>query len=260
MANCFLARHCSSLTLLPSSSCLGTTITSRMKTATTRRSLLTSVLEPPLTSTVPERPCTVILAQDEYFYKSASWDKNFSQKLTEEYGLSYAQWQLSTANTDFDSALQEMARDLSSIPSQVLVARGPWISWMAQFYLESVSLAGLVLVDPLPLDNTEAVRQLEALFQNLETPPASSALFEEFVNHWGDWRLQLEVGSIPMMVISTKPELESAARLTVQRHSDEKDVSGRRRTIPLVKLHGNGGEVEKKILPTIATWIDEQVI
>jgi hypothetical protein len=232
---------------------------SRMRTSTTRRSLLTSVLEPPLNSSVPERPCTVILAQDEYFYKSASWDGHFSQKLTQDYGLSYAQWQLSTAHTDFDSALQEMSRDLSSIPSQVLVARGPWVSWMAQFYLESLSLAGLVLVDPLPLDNTEAVRQLEALFQNLETPPpASYALFEEFVNHWDHWSLQLEPGAVPMMVVSTKPELESAALRTVQRHSNEKDGGrGRRSTVPFVKLQGGDAE---KILPTIAAWIDEQVI
>ena len=135
----------------------GVKVLSRQKPSrcTTVRGILTSIQEPPINSSVPEHPCTLILAQDDGLDDSDQWKSCF--ETVTNHGFSQAQW--STQATDLDSALVEMGQDLSPIPSPVWIARGPWTSWMAQFYLESLHLSGLVLVDPLPLDQGDQCRQ-----------------------------------------------------------------------------------------------------
>ena len=105
-----------------------------------RRGLLTQLHEPALDAPALERPCTLILSEDEGFY-DASWFPTFSESLVSQFGMSHAQFSLSPSSTNMDAALQELSRDVSPLPQVVLVTRGPWMSWMAQFYLESLSFA-----------------------------------------------------------------------------------------------------------------------
>ena len=142
-----------------------------------RRSLLTEAIEPPPQAT--ERPCTLILAQDtnlDVLYNSKSdWSDTFAQKFPTEYGMPTASWSLSPSTASFDDAVSEMKRDLSNCMQPILVARGPWVSWMAQFYLESMPLAALVLVDPLPFDDTASCRLYEKLLSQEKKQNKKSA-------------------------------------------------------------------------------------
>ena len=55
----------------------------------------------------------------------------------------------STVSESFSQMHSELANDLSTHADVVLVARGPLPCLVAQFYLESFPLSGLILVDPL---------------------------------------------------------------------------------------------------------------
>lgn len=94
-----------------------------------RRSLLTQIEEPALDSLVPERPCTVVLAEEEGFYTN-SWN-SWSTSFVQEHGFSFAQYQC-VACSDLDSALQELSNDISSLiaPNCVLISRGPMMSFV----------------------------------------------------------------------------------------------------------------------------------
>ena len=127
-----------------------------------RRSLVTDVVAPPLDSQLPELPVTLILAEDDGFYgdeSPSSWHKEFAETLPTEYGMSYGRFSMSPNTSNLDQAMQEMKNNLTSdattfsASNVILVARGPWMSWMAQFYLQDLPLAGLVMVDPMLLDD-----------------------------------------------------------------------------------------------------------
>lgn len=226
-----------------------------------RRGILTEIQEPPLHSNVPEKPCTLILAQDDGMYTNesrASWSAQLSDSLVNSHGIAFAEWTLPVKDNSMDAALQEMRRDLAPIPSPVWIARGPLMSWMAQFYLESLALSGLVLVDPLPLDQDDGVRTLEAAFLNSfaaarEEESRSSILFQEYANHWDHWSLKLEAGAVPMMVVSTEEEWKWAADKAVERHSTIES--------PVAVLHCYGDiATEKILLSEISAWIEEEVL
>ena len=115
------------------------------------RNIVTFQAEPPLESSVPERPCSVALVQDRGFYGEISsqlWEDQLLQLVPNAFGMSFASLEI--------AAQEELQQDLSNTvtmnPLVVLIARGPLVSWWAQLYLESYPLAGMILVDPLPLD------------------------------------------------------------------------------------------------------------
>ena len=222
-----------------------------------RRGILTEIQEPPPVSDVLERPCTLFLAQDDGIYTQASrlsWTNHFADSFVNSHGISFADWSLANSTTNMESALQEMSNDLALVQSPIWVARGPWASWMAQFYLESLPLSGLVLIDPLPLEDQKAVQILERCFKEESTKDCqSSKLFQEYCSHWDHWALRLEPGAVPMMVVSTKPEWGVYAEATVQRHATVE------RKIPL--FHCSGDDTEKeKLVCEISTWIDTDVL
>lgn len=216
-----------------------------------RRSMLTHIEEPDLTSLVPERPCTVVLAEEEGFYPSSwtSWRSSFVQ----EHGFSFAQLQL-VESSDLDSALRELSRDISSLIATncVLISRGPMMSSLAQFYLESLPLAGLVMVDPLPLDNTESVKALERHYAEQTVVPIASLLFNDYVEHYAHWTMKLEPGSVPMMIIMTQNDNKiyaNGAENTKRRHDGE-------------GLHVSlvCGIREEELGSKVVNWINEQVL
>ena len=203
------------------------------------RSLFTNVIDPP--PNVTERPCTVILAEDSNLgildpsnvLIGSSWKSVFAEKFPVDYGIPVATWSLSPSssrksNLSLDDALSEMKSDFSSstIAQPILVARGPWIGWLAQFYLESLPLSALILVDPLPFgDSVQACRMYENLHQsnrhaaNEPPMPVEYNLFQDYLQHSDHWTLRLEPAAVPTLVLSTIPSWHAHALTTAARHS-----------------------------------------
>lgn len=240
-----------------------------------------SVIQEPSPATVLERPCTIILAQDDNFYHDC-WHERMRHTVVENYGFSYAEWWLHShrqaplqqdseshagENDAMDDALRELSNDLSHLAHQTLfIARGPCISWVIQFYLESFPLAGLILVDPIPFDDTDSVRALERFYEQQKAEQhhtksqihqashgngtrTLSRVFYDYANHGEHWSLRLEPGAVPMLIVSTQPQWESAAQRTRRRHIVEGS------DIPLLSQPDFDTMVEH-----IVAWIDDQVL
>jgi hypothetical protein len=188
------------------------------------------------------------LAEDEGFY-SQSWN-TWRSTLVDEHGFSFAH--LSITADDFDAALRELSNDLSHLiaPHTVLLSRGPMISWLAQFYLESLPIKGLIMVDPLPMDHGESVQALE---RHYATSSASFSLFHDYVEHYAHWTMKLEPGSVPMMILTT-PQIDNdifgkgALRTKVRHEGDGMYVS-------LVK-----GDDEVDLRGEVIRWITDEVL
>ena len=129
--------------------------------------------------------------------------------------------------TTFDTALSTMKTDFRTlgtlIPSPIFIARGPVLSWMAQFYLESLPLAGLIMIDPLPFTTERAHELYQTQYDankgsNNSTGSTSTGsttkgmilskeyydIIQDYNEHWDHWTLKIEAGSIPMLILSTK--------------------------------------------------------
>lgn len=209
---------------------------------------LTPVIDPPIDK--PERPCTLVLAEDSYLNGNRSWSESFST-LPADFGVPFTQQ--TTSGDTLDGVLLEMKQDLETIAQPILVTRGPWTSWMAQFYLEGMPLAGLIMVDPLMLDQQHSCEQYETLV--VEKSVQESKLFQEFCAHWDHWALQLEPGAVPMQVVSTAPtwswQFEQATE-TALRHGN-----GEFGKVPVVEAADLGVEDCKA---EIVGFIEERVL
>jgi hypothetical protein len=121
------------------------------------RSLVTSVVSPPI-DTPLERPETMVLIESNLYKQQ--WRSSFSLFYPSR-GIQFASIDITASNheqdettTTLESMEQTLSRDISSLSESaytILIARGPIQSLVAQYYLESLPLAGLVLVDPLIL-------------------------------------------------------------------------------------------------------------
>ena len=216
-----------------------------------RRSLMTSVVEPP--PSVPESPTSLVLAEDAGFYPS-SWHEPFQAQLPEHHGVSYSRFSLSEDTANFDAALQEMQNDLSNgAANTVLVTRGPWMSWMASFYLESLPLAGLVLVDPMQLDDMNGINQFELQYAKLGLDDSLQyKLYQEFSEHWDHWTLKLEPGAVPMMVMYTnaRPGYKRCAENTALRHGE----------VPVLKMPSTARKHTNECIEEIVAWMENAVM
>jgi len=215
------------------------------------RGLLQNAREPSLTSEAVERPHTIVLSQDLGFNTSPNWfSEDITRSIVDDHGFSFASLETSSSSTDVNSALQEMAGDLSTVPSAILVARGPVVSWISQLYLESYSLSGLVLIDPVLLDDSvKTTRLVEA---NLDRNTRSAEIFHDYCNHWDHWSLRLEPGSVPMMVVSTRSTFADASRIAAERHSTNGKV------VPFISAPDEGDVVSIDLLERVIAWIDEE--
>jgi hypothetical protein len=214
---------------------------------------------------VKERPCTLILTEEPVMFQlggeastsdvtdssnslkeASSWHESFSKTVPSEYGIAYTKWSFSSADpASFDVALSALKKDFtaSRLQQPILVTRGPVLSWLAQFYLESLPLAGLIMVDPLPLNDEKACALYEKYHKNHRTsagdesashPEPFYAIYTDYVNYWDHWTLKLESGSVPMMVLSTM--ISDSARLYDQVKVDDspldEDVLSKHATTP----------------------------
>lgn len=141
--------------------------------------------------------------------------------------------------TSLEEALAEMRDDLAVMPSVVLMTRGPLVSMVAQYYLESVPLSGLIMVDPIvdltALAGVEELSNTKLLLEQIEARP-----------------LKLEPGVVPTLILSSKSQLQDASKQAAQRHSDPDGPFG---DIQFVVLDDN--EVP---LNLINNWIDDVVL
>jgi hypothetical protein len=190
--------------------------------------------------------------------KFKSWHPSFSQIFPKKYGISYTKWSItdpddfdlynnnssdnSNSSVDdkltFDVALTKMKNDFKQISSDIqqpiLITRGPSISFMTQFYLESLPLSGLIMIDPLPFSSTSTSNRntgRKSIDDSSDTKSTSAFelyrnyynmhcnadensrdivlqreyydIIDDYINHWDHWTLKIEPGSIPMLILST---------------------------------------------------------
>jgi hypothetical protein len=208
-----------------------------------------------------------------------SWIELFRSKIPRDYGMSFAsvslQMQRDKNNNNVDGGnnrrlasisdgLQSLkASQLPGFSDAILVARGPVSSLIAQYYLESFSLKGLVMIDPILLDdsddeNSDLSLLVSSIYRDSDDDDSDS--IERFRSN----RLLVEPNAVPMMVIRTvrddHPVLESSARFVAQRHGAPNGPYG---TVPFADLihDENGNEtsndnVANALLHRINEWIE----
>lgn len=152
------------------------------------RSIVTASIEPSLDAGIMERPETIVLTESALyssnFNTSNSWKEAFGNFYPKK-GLHFSSIDIFRSHhpslIDESSAQQiiissvkslehTLANDLSHLATSigigaahtVLIARGPIQCLIAQYFLESLPLAGLVLVDPLVLPNDGRVNKQSA--------------------------------------------------------------------------------------------------
>jgi hypothetical protein len=208
---------------------------------------MTESIEPPLTSRVPEKPCSLVLVEDQGLY-NASWSPILRDTLPNKHGLHFFNQQITLSS--LEDSLAEMTRDLEGIPSVVLLARGPAVSWVVQYYLEDLPLAGVIMVDPVLDPPTDLLEVLNSMYS--VDSGAEMSLLRRI--HCGvDIRpLKLESGVIPMLVVSSLDLLQTVCESTASRHSSP---------------HSRFGEVQvRRAIPDddpsgmINDWIEEFVL
>jgi len=217
------------------------------------RTYISRTIEPPLESAIVEKPCTVLLMEDRAIYKE-SWNNSFHTAIPNNYGMSFASVSFSK-ELDFDQMLNELKADLSSFSDAVLIARGPLSSWIAQFYLESLSLKGLVMVDPISFDVPEAetITKLEEKARQTE--------FSKELEQWNKLlrqaqqrKLLLEPGVVPMIIMYSyeDPACKLSAMRVAKRHSGEKD--SRFGDVPVKQILQ--GDNSNHLMTDIDNWIE----
>ena len=136
---------------------------------------MTSSIDPSLDAQM-ERPETIVLTESSLYFSSnnsnTSWKEAFESFYPKQ-GLHFSSIDM-LRSADFNSQIttvktleQTLASDLSHLATSigigaahtVLVARGPIQCLTAQYFLESLPLAGLVLVDPLLLPDDGRVER-----------------------------------------------------------------------------------------------------
>lgn len=207
---------------------------------------MTESIEPPPSSSIPERPCTVVLTQDDSLYEN-SWRELFSQVLPHKRGLHYCN--LSLDARSLHEGLDLLEKDLVSLPNIVLITRGPIVSLVAQYYLESLPLAGLVMVDPIlyPFPKLKFKRGsmqdafMKGVLAGKETRP-----------------LKLEPGIVPMLVFRSMvdPIFEKAAEAVALRHSDPDGAFGK---VPVHDISVTD-EAALMVIDVVSDWIDDRVL
>jgi hypothetical protein len=213
-----------------------------------KRTLITESIEPPIVSKVPEKPCTFVLLEDQGLYPG-SWGTLLRDCLPSKHGIHFCHQYLNPPN--MKEALHEMKQDLASFPAIVLMARGPTVSLLAQYYLESLPLAGLIMVDPIVeplssdfLDSLQTMYSLESIRER--------AMLQSLQMGIETRNLKLEAGVIPMFVVSTIPSMEDQSLATVFRHNNPNSPHGEVHFSKLIEI--------EKILPLVIRWIEDIVL
>jgi hypothetical protein len=237
---------------------------------------LSPISEPPLDSQILEKPCTVVLVESNDYPACGNhhnttqplWRHTFQTKIPTECGMSFA-YMTSQSHLKVSEYVHAMkSSDLPRLSDAVLVTRGWFSSLCALYYLESLHLQGVVMVDPLPFQKGDACHD-DSLIQLI--------LRESAHRLEGCPELMLEPNAVPMLVVSTIPEPTwvQAAKDVAARHSDPDGPYG---NVPMVSLYDLGHndkrwytiiesdnhdkhETEASIMiRLIDQWIDEEVL
>lgn len=222
--------------------------------AFSRRTILSKSVEPPPASEVSERPCEVVLAQDPLY--DTCWQEPFAKILPHECGLHFCSVSLDCKN--LQDGLDMLEQDLATLPNVVMIARGPLVSLIAQYYLESLPLAGLVLVDPVLINHKDVL-------QKLETRLGQASIQHEFVESLlsdgnATRPLKLEPGVVPMLVFQSLQDecFRKASNDVALRHGDPEGIFG---PIPLHDVSSSDRETEAlAAIDVITEWIDDSVL
>jgi hypothetical protein len=189
------------------------------------------------------------LTEDKGLYNQ-SWT-SLLQRLPKDYGIHFCCEKITL--TSLKDALSDMQNDLRSFPSIVLVSRGPLVSLVAQYYLESLPLSGLIMVDPITDGCLETVEELIPLFAaNGEKEEVS---FLERISSGAEERpLKLERGVVPMLVVMTTESLQEASQKTLERHNDPDSLFGE---VKLISLRQSDNDSLPEL---ISNWIEDAVL
>lgn len=211
-----------------------------------KRTRVTCSIEPP-PSTVQERPCELVLAEDSIY--QTSWKSEFSEILPRECGIQFCHVSLEDC-TNLEEGMEELRKDLMLLSNVAMVARGPLMSLLAQYYLESYPLAGLALVDPVLPSHLDVLRQLEGS-SDMHQPIVNSILAGNEIRP-----LNLEPGAVPMLIIQSSEDdrLKLAAKEVAYRHSDPEGPFGDIRSFDATTVS------TLKCIDIITDWIDEEVL
>ena len=229
-----------------------------------RRSKVTFSIEPPpvLSDGYVESPGVIALLEST-FYRD-SWSKSFASTFPDR-GIHFLSVDVfsgpsssSTVSESFAHMHTELAADLSPHAEVTLVARGPLPCLVAQYFLESLPLSALILVDPLivPRRGNECINSAVVVDHEMSLP-CSARSFAETSSHAEcfdfqaigeneeaillgqmqrngeyDRPLKLEAGVVPVKVlytgsdISHEGEFRRCAEQTASYHTPEdKDIS-----------------------------------
>ena len=226
-----------------------------------------SINETPIGSTILEKPFTVILMEDSEYSMSRkgnddnnnnsededdtlciSWMETFRSKIPRKYGMSFGsisidrrrrqqQNRLDCNGDDndepvlllFDELLKSLKHsELPTINDAVLIARGPVASLYAQYYLESCSLQGLIMIDPIlindnPRDNNDGNDGDDDTIALLRSRILHDNEHDQDQDRFRSKKLLIESNSVPMMVVLTVPNNKvwnRASRFVATRHSN----------------------------------------
>jgi len=245
------------------------------------------VEEPPLDSDIPERPCSVAYVQDDiYTHFDRKWADELCQTFPNRLGMTFAQFQWQLVKIDkgesvVDQGLEALQMDTAELlnPHIILIARGPLVSWIAQLYLESFHLAGLVLVDPLPMDNLQVsgsalaavIQESTGVYNDHATACTDqyTRLLEKY-RQGGGRSLRLEPGAVPTLVVQSihHPLFADGAQQTADRHrflsdqeadeAEERFVGG---DVPIIQLFDDEKlDLQAVAKDEIGAWIERRVL
>lgn len=245
--------------------------------------LFSATVETPLDSLVIEKPYTFILMEDETCSLSLtqsnkknnnnqqensvskSWINAFRSKVPADYGMSFASislnWQHDLGgNPSVFGGLQALKScRLSSISDAILVTRGPVASLCAQYYLESMALQGLVMIDPILMDDEDnGHEEISSLLSRLYQQPADDEDKERFRSS----RLLVEPNAVPMMVVMTIPDSKAwshSSQFVAARHGDPDGPYGIVPIVDLTEMDETEANSATTVLDRINEWIDQSL-
>lgn len=245
--------------------------------------LFSATVETPLDSLVIEKPYTFILMEDETCSLSLtqsnkknnnnhqensvskSWINVFRSKVPADYGMSFASislnWQHDLGgNPSVFGGLQALKScRLSSISDAILVTRGPVASLCAQYYLESMALQGLVMIDPILMDDEDnGHEEISSLLSRLYQQPADDEDKERFRSS----RLLVEPNAVPMMVVMTIPDSKAwshSSQFVAARHGDPDGPYGIVPIVDLTEMDETEANSATTVLDRINEWIDQSL-
>lgn len=268
-----------------------------------------SVEPPPFVDGNPgyyERPGSVILAESALVIPKNSWCEHFATAFPLQ-GMHFVNVDLfaslATRSEKVKTMMhlsrleEELSSDIAQIPGVTLVARGPIPCLVAQYYLESLPLSGLVLVDPIIIPDYESmgdsVGQLRRTAQKTAeilsasvavdgrgdgstNMPQSTQTETEKDGASVEWRiiselangekeetwnrpLRLEPGSVPTLVLHSEMDEGTfqTAAETTAKFHSLDEDAGSSWGDMQVKRIDQ--EVSDEIVHTIFTWIDDNV-